>query len=262
MLKDNDDFEYLILDGDQLREHPCREPLLKLVNKAFYEGGQAIYSGSLSRFGSLEELFSTVDDHGRCCILFRRTPGQKTNDWTDPVATTMLRPFREAIVGLPDIKPEPVDASGDILTDVHDDVKSEYCEQPARFKGNTQDISSITVWEPVSVAVKHDPSLLHKGLASRCLALLEADLCARVNEAKLATRRQEAAGDDHTRCEAGPLTMRLRATWEITGEYWSRRGFTPVEVRRVPAGVWGAKVPFRLMTMTKTIHCSSDKNDA
>ncbi|EFR02475.1 hypothetical protein MGYG_05468 [Nannizzia gypsea CBS 118893] len=266
MLKDHDDFEYIILDGHQLREHPCREPLLKLVNKAFYEGGQAVFSGKLSRFESLEELLKSVDDYARCCILFQKTPGQTTSDWTDPVATAVLRPYREEIVGLPDIKPQPVDASGNVLTDRKDtDAKPEYRAQPGPFngsKGDKRDILSIAVWEPVSVAVKRDPSVLRKGLATRCLALLEADLCSRVKEAKLNTLRQDADGAGHARCEGDPLTIRLRATWEINGEYWSRRGFTPVEVRRVPAGVWGAKVPFRLMTMTKRVSCPSDTDDA
>ncbi|KAF3482278.1 5'-nucleotidase [Arthroderma uncinatum] len=249
-------FESLILDVHQLRVHPCREPLLALVNKSYYDGGHAVFSGIFNRFKDLEEMLSSMSDYGRCCILFRKPYGQPMKDFDEPVATAMLRPFQENVLGLPDIEPEPFDISEDDDNCARE--KDNYQTQPNLPKEDEPvGILSVTDWEPVSVAVRPDPSLRGQGLAIRCLAHLEADLCSRVRQAELnASQKREGDTPDDIPCRREFLTIRLRATWEINGQYWQRRGYKPVEVRKVPEGVWGAKIPFHLTTMTKKISCT------
>ncbi|KAK2841655.1 hypothetical protein FQN49_006043 [Arthroderma sp. PD_2] len=257
MTNDLDHLESLVLDAQQLREHPCREPLLALVNKAYYEGGQAVFSGTSNRFKDLEELLSLMGKYGRCCVLFRMSSGHPVKCWDEPLATAILKPFKEDIIGLPDIKPQPFTPLVR-RDDVEDDVEEDYQLHPSLRDGTSPiGILAVTAWEPVSVAVRPDPKLRGQGLASRCLALLEADLCSRVRQAELyASQKRENDRSGYTPRRRKFLTLRLRATWEINGDYWQRRGYMPVELRRVPKGVWGARIPFHLTTMTKRISCA------
>ena len=131
---------------------------------------------------------------------------------------------------------------------------------PKGYKKEPLELLEIEHWEPTAVAISpNDPSLRRLGLATHCIAELERDLLERVHAAESEKRHCKEPRDDGVeKIASGPyqshnVTFWIRATTRSNAPYWSRRGYEPLFVECFPAGFWGAKVDFEVMTLRKEI---------
>lgn len=93
-------------------------------------------------------------------------------------------------------------------------------------------IQSETDFEISAVAAS--PLYRGKGLADRCVKAVE----------QAAVKRGKEQGKKE-------LKLWLRTVEHHNRAYWTKRGFTEVETRRGPAGMWGAERDFVLLTMMR-----------
>ncbi|KAK2739759.1 hypothetical protein FQN57_006456 [Myotisia sp. PD_48] len=208
MARISDRFDLLILDAEQLREHPCRYTLRTMVNEAFYEHHRHIITGNIQdRFETIEDMFRAFGRHGRCAVMFQKKEGVPLQQQDTPVATAMIKWFKESIPGLEDLP----------SNQQSDEVKKEEKEP--------LDILAVEMWEPTAVAVRGDPELRGQGLATECLAKLQEDLCSRIVQAELTESKRRNGNVRQPRVD---ILLRLRTTMEVNGPYWERRGYIPV----------------------------------
>ncbi|KAF3483579.1 uncharacterized protein GIQ15_02903 [Arthroderma uncinatum] len=236
-----EEFGSLTLDANELLHHPCLPRVQRLINFAFKrDDGVAVNSdGKRGRFNSPEQIIPWIGKHGRMVILFKyktKESQQHTNghtngtngyvngngattngsngcagadqerelDTNEPVATAVIKYFK------PDLGIQPME--GKLDGDVEKGIG--YDSEPA-------DILSIKHWEPACVSVMpFDESLQGKGLAVRCVQMLEKDLLQRLD---IAAREQQLKTGQPS--DTSPLTFWIRTRTDTTEAYWKRRGY-------------------------------------
>ncbi|EEP76534.1 predicted protein [Uncinocarpus reesii 1704] len=233
-------FSSIIVEGHQLRGHPCLEQLQITVNNAFREGEH-------DRFPSIEHVITTPGVHGRCCVVFR----DGDVDMTSPVATAMIKYYN------PDVGVDPIriiDRNGNVVN------TSEFTKSEPGYDSEPADFLSITHWEPAAVAIlSEDPSLKKLGLAVYCVNQLEIDLLRRLSEAR---RKRPAVPDiqngNHglqTTTGIRNLTFWIRCK-EHAVPYWERRGYGLVQKKVYPKGVWGSRTELNIVTLKRDVSYS------
>ncbi|KAK2874986.1 hypothetical protein FQN49_001886 [Arthroderma sp. PD_2] len=265
-----EEYGSLLLDSDELLHHPCLPRLQRLINFAFRrDDGVAVNSdGKRGRFNEPEGILRFVGNHGRMVILFKyktkesqQQPNghgngvnghvdgngagangsngcatereeQRELDFNEPVATASIKYFQ------PDLGIQPIEGKldGDVENGIGYDTEPE-------------NILDIKHWEPACVSVMpFDESLSGKGLAVRCVRLLENDLLQRLDIAANQQLRKTGQPSD-----TSPLTFWVRTRTDLTEEYWKRRGYQVLSCKWFAKGCWEYDHDFQISVLTRQV---------
>ncbi|KAM5456904.1 hypothetical protein MaudCBS49596_001146 [Microsporum audouinii] len=263
-IEPGEQFGSLMLDANELLHHPCFHRVQRLINLAFRrDDGVAVNSdGKKGRFNSPEDIIPWIGKHGRIVILFKckakegrqhsyshsnggngHVNGNGSNDCTprseereidtnEPVATAVIKFFK------PDLGIQPIE--GELDGDI---------EKGIGYDPEPEDILAIKHWEPACVAVMpFDESLKGKGLATRCVQMLEEDLLKRLDAA--AQQRQREIGQAS---DTSPLTLWIRTRTDLTEAYWKRRGYEVLSRKWFAKGCWQYDHDFQVSVLTKQV---------
>ncbi|PGH15557.1 hypothetical protein AJ79_02339 [Helicocarpus griseus UAMH5409] len=255
------DFRATILDAKQFAAYPHLDSLMSMINEAYtIRHREAFATDKGSRFNTLKELIDALEDGGRCCIV---TQEQQKNPAPTIVACAMLNVFHEGdpVSIQPTLSTEDGDGTGRSSTSNGANGTS---SEPSGSLGTTEsgltpaaplagvkdghvDITSVFDWELGVVAVRHDPRFAKLGLATRCASLLEQDLLDRLDMAEKGKAVVEGTAGKQ------PLTCWVKTTGIANRQYWKRRGFNDVRLKKFPPGFWGAFEEFELVWMKRDI---------
>ncbi|EFR03340.1 hypothetical protein MGYG_06336 [Nannizzia gypsea CBS 118893] len=269
-----EEFGSLMLDIDELLRHPCLPRVQRLINFAFRrDDGVAVNSdGKKGRFNSPEQFIPWIGKHGRIVILFRykakesrqqqhsngtnghangngtsgtaavADEGEREIDINEPVACATIKFFKPYL----GIRPIEGELDGDI-------------EKGIGYDPEPEDLLAVKHWEPACVSVMpFDDSLKGKGLAVRCVQMLEDDLLERLDAAAQQRERETGVPGD-----SSPLTFWVRTRTDLTEGYWKRRGFKVLSCKWFPAGSWEYDHDFQISVLTRLVprlNRSSTKN--
>ncbi|KAG5209996.1 hypothetical protein GTR04_5421 [Trichophyton interdigitale] len=266
-----EEFGSLMLDVDELLRHPCLPRVLRLINFAFRrDDGVAVNSdGRKGRFNSPEEIIPWIGKHGRIAILFRYKPKEsrqqqqqlQPNCHTNGTNGHAIDNGTNGVTALADQEEREVDLNEPIATAVIKFFKPNLGLQPIEgeldgdvdkgigYDPEPDDLLAIKHWEPACVSVMpFDDSLKGKGLAIRCVQMLEDDLLERIDAA--AQQREQETGMPR---DTSPLTFWVRTRTDLTEEYWKRRGYEVLSCKWFPAGSWEYDHAFQISVLTKPV---------
>lgn len=224
--------------------HPYLSELNVLINEAYsgqdYSsyGGEALFSGL--RIKSHDQLVHELGSAGIIALAFDARHDEQTNKASDDaakpkdqlVAVGAIKPWKGKTVDLWEAQKAESVAKG--VNDIMADPESTADEHSSKLLERMD-------WEINACASRKDPRYRGQGLVTRCLDVLVRYL--------QESRRQAFK-------ESVPEISLWITALEGVGnvEYWQRRGFVRQgEPDDAPVGLWGAKRPFKIGTLRKTV---------